>query len=98
MSKPRDIVPVGFDSDPELHDYVKSKCKGNKSEFIRYCIRKEMMEERKTSLNEKDLDIRIENIVRKCLEEFNPMVVKVKGEDNHEDKDLLEAASFFDED
>ncbi|WP_053983825.1 hypothetical protein [Niameybacter massiliensis] len=97
MSKSRDIVPVGFDNDPELHEYVKSKCNGNKSEFIRYCIRKEMMEERRVLTSEKDLDTRIEKIVKKYLEDFQP-ILQVKQKDKEEDNDLVEAASFFDED
>lgn len=97
MSKAREMVSVSFDNEPELHEYVKSKCNGNKAEFIRYCIRKEMMEERKAITGEKDLDTRIEKIVQKYLEDFKPMV-EVKQVDQEEDNDLLEAASFFDED
>lgn len=42
---------VAFGNDGELLDYVNGK--GNRAEFIRYCIRKEMMEERKNIGSEK---------------------------------------------
>ena len=96
MSKTRPIVPVNFDNDGELLEYINGK--GNRAEFIRYCIRKEMMEERKNIANEKDLDIRIEKILRRCLADYQSVRVEVKHEASKEDNDLLEAASFFDED
>ena len=98
MSRP--IVPVNFDNDEELHSYVNSK--GNRAEFIRYCIRKEMMEERKSIGIEKELDKRIERIVKKCLDEYSTIFqvaqkVDVK-EENIEDDITLAAIDFFEED
>lgn len=55
------------------------------------------MDERKSLCNEKDLDSRIEKIVRKCLSDFQPTLVESKVEEDQDDE-LMAAANFFDED
>lgn len=95
MSKTRPIVPVNFDNDEELFSYVNSKV--NRAEFIRYCIRKEMMEEKKNLGSERDLEERIERILMRCLENYQPVLKSnaVKEENEEVEISLEEAAVFF---
>lgn len=94
MSRP--IIPVNFDNDEELLEYVNKK--GNRAEFIRYCIRKEKTYEGKSSRSDKDLDERIETIVMRCLENYKPVLIEENNEVEKADESLAAAASFFDED
>ena len=89
------IIPVNFDNDKTLYDYVNSK--GNKAEFIRNCISKAMYEERLMVGEDKDLEAKIERIMRKCLQEYNP-TFDCRNEIKEASNELQVAASFFDED
>ena len=89
----RQIITVNFDNNKELFDYISSK--ENRSEFIRYCIRKEMMEEAKT-IDGSEFESKIEKIVMKCLKEYQPKL-EVQSESDQSDE-FKAAVDFFDED
>lgn len=89
----RQIVTVNFDNDKELFDYISSK--ENRSEFIRYCIRKEMMEEAKT-IDDSEIENKIEKIFMKCLEKYQPKL-EIQSESGQSDE-FKAAVDFFDED
>lgn len=89
----RQIVTVNFDNDKELLDYISSK--ENRSEFIRYCIRKEMVEEAKT-IDDSELENKIEKIFMKCLEKYQPKL-EIQSESGQSDE-FKAAVDFFDED
>ncbi len=90
---PRQIITVSFDNDKELFDYISSK--ENRSDFIRYCIRKEMMEEAKV-LDGTELESKIEKIVMRCLEKYQPKL-EIQSENGQSDE-FKAAVDFFDED
>lgn len=86
------IVPVNFDNDKELYDYVTTK--RNKADFIRNCIRKEKMQEEVREDDKKDLEKIIEEVVRKCFKEYRPVL------EEHEPsmETIKQVANFFEED
>ena len=90
------IIPVNFDNHPELYEFVQSK--GNKAEFVRNCIAKEMYQERISKGNNVDLENTIEKVMKRCLKECN---ISVQYEPQHEksiSEEVEAAANFFDED
>jgi len=89
------IIPINFDNDKDLYDYVTAK--GNKSEFIRNLISKEMHQESVERGDNQELEDKIERIMRKCLQEYKPGVIRDPDMKNAPN-DLQAAASFFDED
>ena len=87
-------ISVGFDNHPDLYAYVISK--GNKGEFIRNCI-SEIKKQEELRREDEGLEVKIERIMRKCLQEYS-YVTNGKNEENEASNDLKTAASFFDED
>lgn len=93
----RRIIPINLDNDKELFDYIASKA--NRSEFIRYCIRKEMIGEKNRLIDDESLNKKIEEIVKKCLEEYSPTSLIEADEKQEEQSDeIMAAVNFFDED
>lgn len=93
----RRIIPINLDNDEELFNYVASKA--NRSEFIRYCIRKEMIDEKNKTIDDESLNNRIEAIVKKCLEEYSHTLCTQTNEGRGEQSDeMMAAVNFFDED
>ncbi|MHC1747457.1 MAG: hypothetical protein AB9856_03595 [Cellulosilyticaceae bacterium] len=86
------IIPVNFDNHPELYKFVQSK--GNKAEFVRNCIAKEMYQEKISKESNVDLENTIEKVIKRCLKECNISVQYEKSIS----EEVEAAANFFDED
>lgn len=85
----RKIIPINFENDPELYDYVAQH--KNKADFIRKCIRS-YKEDREVKIDCDVIEKCMERVMIRHLAVLQEVRVEVKEEI---DNDIVEALNFF---